>query len=413
MGGSVRKLLTTYGYRELAVSSLHGSAVLFTGQDHEIPAGTRWNGNRILKTPVRWRRGTVMMPRLLSNGSGEFLWSAFPYGIYEALRSIMHIKHGYDGWNDEDAEIVRGEMLTLEDVQEALSQAIAILALRPNLDEKERAALREMADAGITSVGQVRDPRKQQALKLMLQAQREHDSRGRNNPSARMAIMVGAQGDLEERLVLIRYIEPRIGSREMALLLEAARIKRIFVAAYKTVEKARSGYSLRMRFTWKARIEQVRRNLETISVGPYPAHIERLSADIRAAEEAMRSFTTTVVKEKIDVVKESLRCKRARREVEALLVRMSLAEREAKRKPSKAVSAEQRKNRAKAAAEQFSHEITAISRRVQTGINDTGFQKPVRALVGDDLVDAVVRLALKEPDLSGAKACVERAARRL
>ncbi|OGL89400.1 hypothetical protein A3H75_03065 [Candidatus Uhrbacteria bacterium RIFCSPLOWO2_02_FULL_51_9] len=409
----MRTLLTTFGYRELAVSSLHGSAVLVTGQDHEIPAGIRWNGNRILKTPVKWRRGTVMMPRLLDNGSGEFLWTAFPYGIYEALRSIMHIKHGYTGWNDEDMEIVRGEVLTMEDVQEALSQAIAILALRPNLDERERAALHEMGDVGIISVGQVRDSRKQRALERMLRAQRERDSRDRNNPSARMATLVGAQGDLEDRLVLIRYIEPRIGSREMALLLEAARIKRIFVAAYKKVEKARSGYSLRMRFKWKTRIEQVRRDLETIRVGPYPVHIERLSADIRAVEEAMRSFTTAVVKEKADVVKESLRCKRARWELEALIVRMSLAEREARRKPSKEISAERRRSRTKAAAEQFAHEIAAFSRRVQTGIDDTGFNKPVRPLVVVDLAETGVRLALKEPDLRGAKACVERAARRL
>ncbi|MEK7532284.1 MAG: hypothetical protein AAB579_01615 [Patescibacteria group bacterium] len=171
MMGKTRRLLTKYGYRDLEAVSLHGSAVRFLLDDHTVSVGTEWDGGRRLKSEVRWRRGTIMMPRLLSDGSGRFIWSAFPYGIYEALRSIMHIKHGYAGWDDDaGVEAERGELPLLEDVNEALSQAIAMLALRPKLTKKDQEALRALVAAQATEVGKVRDVRKRRALARMLHA---------------------------------------------------------------------------------------------------------------------------------------------------------------------------------------------------------------------------------------------------
>lgn len=412
-----RHLLTKYGYREVEAVSLHGSAVLYTLVDHVVPAGTRHGADRALKKPDRWRRGTIMMPRLLKpEGSDRtFIWSAFPYGIYEALRSVMHTRHGYAGWDDDaGVEVERGELPMLEDVNQALFDALVMLALRPNLSANERDALRLLVNQQITRVGNVRDENKRHALERMLRAQQERDSRDRNNPSARMATLVGAQGDFEDRLGLIRYIEPRIGSREMALLLEAARIKRIFGAAYKAVEAARQGYFLRNRDQCVTSIGSVRRDLETISVGPYPVHIERLSADLCEAEDATRHFTTAVGKERLGIVMESLRCKRARWVLEELLVRMALFGRQCKKKPSKEVSAERKARYIEATAEQFAGEIAMRRERVASRINDTGFKKPVRQLVCDDLVEAETRLTKVRPlDVRGAKACVQRAARRL
>ena len=169
--GKTRRLLTKYGYRDLEAVSLHGSAVRFLLDDHTVSVGTEWDGGRRLKSEVRWRRGTIMMPRLLSDGSGRFIWSAFPYGIYEALRSIMHIKPGYAGWDDDaGVEAERGELPLLEDVNEALSQAIAMLALRPKLTKKDQEALRALVAAQATEVGKVRDVRKRRALARMLHA---------------------------------------------------------------------------------------------------------------------------------------------------------------------------------------------------------------------------------------------------
>lgn len=403
MGGSVRTLLTTYGPRELETASLHGSAVQYLMADHVIPAGAMWDGDRKLVEPVRWRSGTIMMPRLLSDGSGAFIWSAFKYGIYEALRGVMHTKHGYAGWNDDAGEEVeRGELLLLEDVNEALSLALSWLALRPKLTKKEQEALRALVAAQVTEVGAVRDVRKQRALVRMLNAQCEQDILKRNNPSARMAIVVGAQGDFQDRLALIRYIEPRIGSREIALLLEAARIKRIFIAAYKNVEEVRDGYRLSNRFDWTPRMELVRRDLETIKVGPYPVHIERLLVDLCEAEDAMKHFTTAVVKEKLRIVMESIRCKRARWELEEFLVRMSLFTRQR----GHVLDVD--------TVERFAREIPALRERVAVRINDTGFEKPVRQMVCDDLAEAETRLMKVRPlNVKLAKACVERAARRL
>lgn len=217
-----------------------------------------------------------------------------------------------------------------------------------------------------------------------------------------MAILVGAEGDFQDRLDLIRFIEPRIGSREMALLLEAARVKRIFGAAYKSVKEARQGYRLPTRLRWEARVQMTRRNLETICVGPYPVHVERLSADLCAMEEAMRSFSTEVVAEKLRIIMESLRCKRARWAIEEFLVRMSLFMRQ--RNHTRDVNTIQR----------FACEITALRERVATRINDTGFEKPVCQMACDDLFEAETRLMkVRSPNVKLAKACVERAARRL
>lgn len=406
--GSVRRLLTLYGYRELDVASLHGSAVLYTLADHEIPAGTEWDGDRKLKTPVRWRHGTILVPRLLKTDGpqqGVFLWSAFPYGIYEALRALMHTKHGYRGVEEGmGIEERSGEVERLEVTRDELDLALGWLALRPQLTRYRREAIKALIREQVVTVGQVRDPAKRNALEHMLQTLHDRDSRGRPNPSARMAIVVGAQNDLRDRLDLIRFIEPRMGAREIALLLEAVRIRRIFGYAYRTTCEIRGGARIRNRFDWLTRIDVLRRELTSIRVGPYPVHIERLDGDMERAQTALRHGDITEVRRLLGIVTESLRCKKARWVLEEFLVKLSLFARQREPDPEVAM--------------QFVREIRHLSERVASRIDDTGFKKPVREPVRG-LLETAASLLEKPGQLTlrdaarGAKGLVECAARRL
>lgn len=415
-----QELLTTYGRREFAVTPLHGSAVLITGQDHVIPAGTRWDGDRTLKAPVTWRRGTLLIPRLLLNrvegAPATFLWSAFPYGLYEALRALMHTKRGYHGVNGETGENGErdrpGEILKLGGVREALNLALEWLALRPTLTRYRREALRALLRDNVDEIENVRDPAKRRALLHMVLAVRERDRLGRPNPSRRMAILVGARNDLRDRLNLIAFIEPRIGAREIALLHEATRIRHIFNAAYKAVERAHREYQVERREQYRVLIEVAQAELETIYVGPYPAHIERIVRDIQEAVTAMSESRVADVKERLRIIRESLRCKRARWDLEELLVRLSLFVR-GKR------SAEEDK----VALVQFEREISDFRNRVVSKIDDRGFAKPVCEPVSEDLRVALVYLIsaragglshkMRQQSLLRAKAMVEHAARKL
>lgn len=408
--GSLRGLLTSYGNRDLDVASLHGSAVLYTCVDHTIPAGTRWNGNRTLKTPVRWRRGTILVPRLLKTDepSGTLLWIAHPYGIYEALRALMHIKHGYRGVEDDESggEERPGEVQKLEGVRDALDLVLSSLALRPKLTRLQREAILTFIRSGAATVGGVRDPAKLRALTHMLNAVREQDTKGRNNPSARMAIVVGAQNDLSDRLALIRFIEPRIGAREIALAHEAVRIRRIFVSAYKTVGGVHLGARIRNRFDWLTRLDRVRSELGGIRVGPYPVHIERLDSDIEAVQVALRQGRTDDARKILGLVLESLRCKKARWVLEELIVKLSLFSRQPDQDP--------------VVATQLAREMWQFSARVAARINDTGFKRPVREPVCGLLETAAAMIERRQPGdlplqdvLKAAKGLAEGAARRL
>lgn len=407
--GKIRKLLTPYGYRELDVASLHGSAVLYTGTDHTIPAGIEWDGNRKLKAPVRWRRGTILIPRLFNTDEppGIFLWSAHQQGIYQALRALMHTKHGYSGVEGELPGIAGqpGEVQKLEDVREALDLALGWLALRPQLTRYRRDAIHALIREQVATVGQVRDPAKRQALLHMLQALHERDTKGRANPSARMAITVGAVNDLRDRLALIRFIEPRIGMRQIALLREEVRIRGIFGSAYKTVDEVRHRARMQNRFDRMTRLDLVRSELGSIRVGPYPVHIERLNGDMETAQAALREGRIGDARKTLGVVLESLRCKKARWMLEELLVKFSLFVRQ--RDPDPIIAA------------QFAREIRQFSTRVAARIDDSGFEKKVCEEVCRLLETASDMIDGRSPHLSlvrvleGAKGLVGIAAGKL
>ncbi len=408
--GGISVFLTTYGFRELETSSIHGSAVQYLVANHVIPAGTEWDGNRKLAKPVRWRRGTILTPRLLKTDDPKkrtIVWAAFPYGIYEALRALMHTKHGYRGVDDEQPGVKEqsGEVQKLEGVRDALDVVLGSLALRPALTRLQREAILTFIRRGAATIGGVRDPAKLRALGHMRDAAREQDTKGRRNPSARMAIVVGAENDLRDRLDLIRFIEPRIGAREIALAREAVRIRRVFGHAYHAAEETRNGIAMRNRFMWLARLDLVRNELASIQVGPYPAHVEKLDRDLHKSQTALKKGDIIGARKKLGVVMESLRCKKARWLLEELIVRLSLFARQ--RDPDSDIAA------------QFAREIQQFSERIVARIDDTGFEKPVRGPACGLLGAAVSMITAKESSFSlptrmrSAKGFVEGAARRL
>lgn len=406
-----RKLCTKYNEIEVDVGSLHGSAVLYSRDACEILAGTKMRDGKVLKKSVTLPPGTIFMPRLFKpeQGRAYFVWQIFPYGIFDALRGVMHIQSGYDTSYEQRYGRI-GEVALLEDVRAALNTILGWLATYGSLSDLEKDALGEFLDGKVESVGAVTDQNKQRALMRMIAASKKRDSAGRVNPSARMARAVGARGDLQERLNLIRFIDPRIGTRAVALATEDARIRRLYVQVYQRFDRvgersigsaiAGMGDSAKR---FGVTVIGMLDDLLSIRVGPYPSHVERLDKDARRLAE----FVGQNHKKKALAVRarilESLRCKKARWDLESIRTPLS-------------VTAHGNKSDQQAAVAAGVHIV--LAGQLQTfsgkmaGISDEDFSKRVRSYVVTRC-DRAAELLLDLNDFKGAKTLVGEACNRL
>ncbi len=405
-----RKLCTKYGEIQVPAKSLHGSAVLYSEQTVEILAGTKMRDGKVLKKSVTLLPGTIFMPRLHKPETGRpyFVWQIYAQGIFDALRGIMHIQAGYDSQYEQRYGRM-GEVQTIEDVRSALNTILGWLATYSSLSDLEKDALGEFISGKTELVGNVQDEHKRRALERMIAASKEKDSSGKSNPSARMARSVGARRDLHERLSLIRFIEPRIGTRAVALATEDARIRRIYADAYKrfsaienSIGNAIAGMgdsAKRFAVTVMGMVE----DLQTIKVGPYPSHVQRIVKD---AQQVGNYIAANQKKKALAVRKrilESLRCKRARWQLEGIRTPLSIAAAGKKKDREAAVAAGTHKV--------FAARLQDFSGRMAT-IADEDFSKKVRSFAVVRC-DKAASLLMDLEDFRGAKTLVGEACNRL
>lgn len=377
-----RRLITKYGEHTYPVHSLHGSAVLVLDRVFRM------------RGVVPLRPGTLFIPRLEQPTKRipcvHFKHQIFRYGLYDALRWAIHVKRGYYG--GEGTEI-KGEIWSIENLRETIERVLKWLDVSPScLPFEERESANELIGERAKLLGTPRNKHKARAQQLLLRGSNPRDSLGRMNVSAQMASIVSSQDNLGLRIRLINFIVPRIGMQEIALLNEADRVKKVFVNAWNRLGMAIECHEKKLDGAG-FEVDAARTMLATIMVGPYPAHVTRIIADLDRSADAHDPLVL------IKKARESLRLKRARWELEGLVTLVSVCV-HAKEDPGSITRQE------------WAARLTDFNTRL-VRIDESGFKKPVVASASELIEDAKKALVDPEAPLRAVKVAICNAARKL
>lgn len=217
------------------------------------------------------------------------------------------------------------------------------------------------------------------------------------------ARLTAARNRLTLRFSEIKRIDPRIGARQIALLLEKHRIERTLCDVwhdlhqiYNQTKNVRYG-NWAQRGQWHATIQKCLYLLGGIEIGPFPVHIQRMQTDLKKTDDCLSQHQVPQVRVLIHRVMESIRCKKARRILENLILEIDLVVR-------------YRQSISPAAQQTINNKLLDFSKRLRA-IDDTGFKKPVREPVEQSLIQA--RQVLTQGHLREVKTLCRAAARRL
>lgn len=325
MDAKIRDFETKYGLlRGVPVFSLSDSPVQVLLTEIVIPAGTLMRNGRVLKEQVKIRSGTILTPRRDKKYPDGLRWHLFPHGIYEALRASCHIRDHYE---EEDGEII---------FTERAFQDLMILAYQLAIFRRLSAEAKEEIRQKLAFY-QSRFQRAANELKIEV---KEHlnrsvdlkDSLGRLNPGATAARLTAGRCRLALRLEVIQTIDPRIGRRQIALILEKDRIHRTLRDIQrKTGELARIADSRQkylpkweIRRLWRTRLTVCRSELVTITVAPYVSWVNRLRQEISQLIDLMdnnKAKNLPFFKELANRINSAFCFKMARWELEDMIFR--------------------------------------------------------------------------------------------
>lgn len=378
-----RRLITKHGEHTFPVHSLHGSAVLVLDRIFRM-RGT-----------IPLQPGTLFIPRLEKPTERiprvHFKHQVFRYGLYDALRWAIHVKRGYYGGEGTKS---KGEIRSIENLCETIKRVLKWLDVSPSdLPPESREPANALIMEQAKLLGMPRDEHKVRAQMLLMRGSNPQDSLGRMNVSAQMASIAGSPDNLGLRIGLINFIVPRIGMREIALLNEADRVRKVFVDVWGHLGRAINHYVRQEHGEAGFEVGEARTTLITVKIGPYPAHVRRIVADLDKSANATDQLVS------IRRARESLRLKRARWELEGIVTLMSMF-----------VHARQEPNDAMRQA--WVTELAKFRARL-AGINESGFKKPVVASAVAQIERAEDALVNLEVSLVCAKRLVLNAARGL
>lgn len=387
---------TKYGNMEWPVRRLLDAPIYYTLGDQRIPAGHVMRNGKPLKTAIRLRVGTVLAPRRNEKYPRGICWQVFPYGLYEAYRACLHIRDGYENDN-------MGETHVIGLAQQDITQTLALLARYRQVGTKDRqqidATIALWADSFKPAVNEV----KQEAAEQLEGAADVIDSRGRVNPSMTMARLVAAGHRLIVRLDEIKRIDPRIGSRQIALLLEKQRVHSSLSYAYHVLDQVygeskdvRHG-QWQTRARWVAFVEGVHRELQGTIIGPFKVPVDRLMTECRQVIRLISQHKIPEARQLIGRMRQALRCKKARQKLEDFIFHLEMA-------------LQHRTNNERETDQELVGQLQDFLSRFRT-IEDNGFVVPVREVVERKLVDA--HSAIIHGELAKAKELCRSAARRL
>lgn len=385
---------TKYGCLELESHSLHQSAVRFTTRDLIIPAGTKLPDQQILGHAVRLRKGTVLLPRFNSVSRDILYWQVFRYGLYEALRACLRIHDQYEDGRG-------GEIARLETAYEDFDRLARLLLQYRSLGPARRQRIERRLDDWWQKFEPAINRRKQETAELLGESQGILDAAGRPNPIATAEKIKKAASQLTLRLEEIRRIEPRIGMRTIALLLEKSRIERVFGRCYRGLRenhqasRSSSPINRKKRDEWGQKlIDLAQWELGSVAIGPFPAPVGRMRQELWRATHHLDKNEIQASRQLVWRVMQSLRCQAGRKRLEDFILKLDIASRRRRQPP----------------LDSLVGQLDDFLQRLDT-IDDCDFKAPVRAKVGLLVQESVA--ALKKNDLRGAKESLKKAARAL
>lgn len=325
MKEAIRDFETKYGQLQaIKVFSLSDSPVQVILEEINIPVGTVMRNGKILKEAVKLKPGAILMPRRDKKYPGHLRWHLFPHGIYEALRACYHVRDHYE---EEDGEIIFTEQ-AFRDLMILAYQLASFRRLSAEAKEEIRQKL---------AFYQSRFQRATNELKTEV---KEHlnrsvdlkDSLGRLNPGATAARLTASRRRLALRLDAIQTIDPCIGRRQIALILEKDRIHRTLRDIQrKTGELARIANGCQKylpnwepRQLWRTRLVVCQSELATIQVAPYVKWIDRLQPEISQVIKLMennKEKNLPLFKELANRINSAFLFKMARWDMEDLIFR--------------------------------------------------------------------------------------------
>lgn len=339
--------------------------------------------------PAILRPGTIMISRR-DPKTGEKKWQLFSSGIFAALRACCQINIQYH-----DPRF--GEITQLQEAHTALHYLVCfLLANYPRLTIQEQHKIKGELDGLETKFSQTLNPFKRSAVEKIGKASGLQDSRHRRNPGATNARLTAAGDRFRARLREIAEIDPYVALRQLILLKEINRVNGIFAKIYPVLldiaekgGKDVSGCGLKM--------TKCIGELQSIHVGPFPAPVNRMIAEIKQAKiffaNGEESQGSTLLRRAL----QSMRCKKAQIILNDILVRFELWAQQEKKSEETCLLMRQ----------SIEDELRDFLTRLQT-IDETGFTKPVKAKVQAYITKALVLMQQKDK-LGEAKELLRRA----
>lgn len=328
MGEIIKKFETKYGLlNDVKVFNLSDSPVYILAQDIIISAGRLRRSSAVLKEQVKLRTGTILMPRQDKEYPGGLRWHLFLHGLYEALRACHHIRDHYE---ESDGEIV----FTENAYRDFMIVAYQLASFR-RLSDKEKEEIKQKLDFYQRQFRWVRDDLKLEVKEHLNRSIDLKDSLGRLNPGATAARLTASRRRLVLRLEQIQAIDPRIGRRQIALILEKDRIHRTLIDIQNKTARLASIANLCQKYLpnldtrqlWRTRLIVYQSELTSILVAPYVAWIARLQPEISQLIDLMKNNkekNLLLFKELAQRVNSALLFKMARWELEDIIFRYSI-----------------------------------------------------------------------------------------
>jgi hypothetical protein len=313
---------TKYGPLILEVESLLFKTIFYTLKEVRIPAGTKLRNGSFLKTEVKLRSGTILIPRTDENYPEQTRWQIFPYGIYEAIRACLNIRDNY-----ENKKI--GEIVFLESAYENFYQFISQLLQYRKLTPEEKKKIEKQLDEWRSFFKNPLNPLKQEIKNHLEGAEGLIDSRGRVNPGMVMARLTASRRYISLRLEEIRQIDPRIGTREIALLLEKNRIERLLARVWHQLKRTYTPSGMEYSV-----IKECKKELAQIKIGPFPSSIERMCRELEETINLLNQRRYQEAALLVCRVLESIRVKKARSVLEEIILQFELSRRDSSKSPS-------------------------------------------------------------------------------
>lgn len=227
MKEEIRALETKYGLLTFKGFFLSQGPVFITTEESRIAAGEAISNGKRLKKGVALPAGIILMPRKNEKYATGWCWQIFSHGLYEAWRACLHIRDSYE------AEEKNGEIVFLESSFRDFAMMVYQLLKYRELSVKEKEEIEKKIDEYRHCFQPAQNPLKQQAEGFLKGATGIRDRTGRPNPTAALTQLHATCRRLELRVEQIKAIDPRIGRRQIALILEKDRIHRQLIDIYK------------------------------------------------------------------------------------------------------------------------------------------------------------------------------------